>query len=799
MLARRHSKLPKLRLLSLEDRTVPAALGVVDPGFEMPAMSLGTFQYKPTDSPWIFLSGAGVTSNASGFSAGNPLAPQGTQALFLQRQGSASQTMTLAAGAYTFSFSAAQRGNLASAQTFSVLLDGTVIGTFNNLTGTSYLSLTTSSVNLAAGLHTLAFQGTNINGGDNTVLIDNIELNKLDANITDSGFEMLSLSPGTFQYNPANQAWTFDGGSGITNNGSGFSSGNAAIPQGNQAAFLQKLGSMSEAVGFVAGTYAIRFAASQRANMPSNQTFQVLIDDQVVGTFNNLTGSAYTLLSTSSFTIAGGVHTVAFKGTNLNGGDNTVFIDQVEITKQATDLDDSGFETPAIKNGSFQYNPPGSAWTFTGASGIATNGSGFTVGNPAAPQGNQVLFLQKLGIASQSFNMTAGTYTLSFAAAQRGDRASSQTLQLLVDGNVVGTFNNIASSGYATFTTSSFTVGDGQHTIVLKGTNINGGDNTILIDQVSITQQSNNLSDSGFEAPPVNTKNFAYNPAGSAWTFTNGSGLSANGSGFTSGNPDTAQGNQVAFLQGRSSVGQMLALTEGTYAVQFLAAQRGNLPSTQTLNVLIDGNVVGTFNALRGTSYVTLTTSSFVLAAGNHTLTFTATNLNGGDNTMFIDQVAVITPASAINDAGFEQPTLAAGAFAYIPSGSPWTFTGTAGVAANGSGFTSGNQNAPQGLQVAVLQKLGTMSEVVPFVAGNYTISFKAAQRANGGGRQTFQVLIDGTVVGNYNNLTDTNYVSLTTSTFAVTSGNHTIQFKGTNQIGGDNTVFIDQVTINPM
>ena len=242
-----------------------------------------------------------------------------------------------------------------------------------------------------------------------------------------------------------------------------------------------------------------------------------------------------------------------------------------------------------------------------------------------------------------------------------------------------------------------------------------------------------------------------------------------------------------------------MRLAEGTYAISLSAAQRGNLPSNQTLQVLVDGNVVGTFNAIRGTSYVTYTTAAFVLAEGDHVITLRGTNANGGDNTVFIDQVSIVQPTSVINDAGFESPALAIGAFAYNPAGSPWTFSGTAGVAANGSGFTSGNPSAPQGTQVAVLQRLGSFSQTVNFVAGNYAIRFQAAQRSNLRSQQTFQVLVDGVVVGTFNSLASTDYVSLTTSTFAVTGGNHTIQFRGTNLFGGDNAVFIDAITVQPM
>ena len=56
-------------------------------------------------------------------------------------------------------------------------------------------------------------------------------------------------------------------------------------------------------------------------------------------------------------------------------------------------ISNAGFEAPAV-GGSFQYNPSGGSWTFAGGTGVSGNGSGFTAGNPAAPEGQQVAFLQ---------------------------------------------------------------------------------------------------------------------------------------------------------------------------------------------------------------------------------------------------------------------------------------------------------------------------------------------------------------------------------------------------------------------
>ena len=173
--------------------------------------------------------------------------------------------------------------------------------------------------------------------------------------------------------------------------------------------------------------------------------------------------------------------------------------------------------------------------------------------------------------------------------------------------------------------------------------------------------------------------------------------MTANGTGFTSGNPDAPQGGQVAFIQGTGSISQAVTFAAGTYTLSFTAAQRGNWGDAQTLNVLVDGKVVGTFNTLAGTAYATLTTDTFDVTAGSHTVTLQGTNLNGGDSTMFIDQLGVTQVTTSLTDGGFEAFPLGAGGFQYGPAGSAWAFAGTAGVAGNGSKFTSGNSPPRRG------------------------------------------------------------------------------------------------------
>ncbi len=796
----------QLHLLALEDRTVPSTTtgittstaatttGIQDFGFESVHVAAGAFRYDPTGSAWTFVGPAGISANGSPFTVSNSEAPQGSQVGFLQEKGTATQTVNLAAGTYAISFSAAQRGNGGGAQTFDVTVDGKVVGSFNNLTGTGYSALTTSTFTVTAGNHIISFQGTDAHGGDNTALIDNVAITAQAAGLNDAGFESPAIAIGAFKYDPVGSPWTFTGTAGVAENGSAFTAGNPAAPQGSQVVFLQNTGSIRQAVTFAAGTYTISFSAAQRGNGGGSQTFQVLLDGKVIGSFNSLTGTSYSPQTTSSFTVTAGTHVLAIQGTDLNGGDNTTFIDQVSVNQQATSLADSGFEGVVLPGSGFEYDPTGSPWAFSGGAGVSGNGTAFTGGNPAAPQGSQVVFLQEQSSISQAVTFAAGTYTLSFSAAQRGNDGGAQNLQVLVDGNVVSTFNNLSGTGYSTLTTAGFTVTAGSHVVTIQGTNASG-DNTAFVDQVAITQVTTGLTDPGFEQLPLGPGGFQYRPAGPAWTFSGSAGVAGNGSAFTVGNPAAPQGSQVAFLQNTGSVSQSMTFAAGTYTLSFNAAQRGNGGGAQTFQVLVDGAVVGTFNNLTGTGYSTLTTGSFPVTAGSHTVTFQATNLKGGDNTAFIDNVTINPQATTLGDTGFEAASVSPGGFVYGPTGTPWTFTGTAGVASNASAFTSGNPNAPQGSQVLFLQGVSGVNQIATFPAGTFTLSFAAAARANGGGTQTVQVLVDGSVVGTFN-VTGTAYTTLTTNSFALTAGNHIIAIQGTSKTG-DNTAFVDEVTVD--
>ena len=99
------------------------------------------------------------------------------------------------------------------------------------------------------------------------------------------------------------------------------------------------------------------------------------------------------------------------------------------------------------------------------------------------------------------------------------------------------------------------------------------------------------------------------------------------------------------------------------------------------------------------------------------------------DSTAFFDEVTITPVVDSIVDGGFEQPPLDVNTYQTAPPASAWQFSGTAGVARNGSDFTTNwveAQNAPEGTQVAYIQDNGSMSQTVYLDPGTYQLSFLA-------------------------------------------------------------------------
>ena len=161
------------------------------------------------------------------------------------------------------------------------------------------------------------------------------------------------------------------------------------------------------------------------------------------------------------------------------------------------------------------------------------------------------------------------------------------------------------------------------------------------------------VGDGSFETPSQGG-GYSYSPTGATWVFANGAGLTANQSAFTNGNPNTADGQQVAFLQNGGTATQTFTATAGTtYTVAFRAAQRGNnQQGTQIVRVSIDGVALGTFQPT-GTAYTSSPTYTFTATSSSHTIQLAGVGGGGSDYTAFVDSVVVVdssAPAAAAAD-----------------------------------------------------------------------------------------------------------------------------------------------------
>src|SRR5262245_59267409 len=73
----------------------------------------------------------------------------------------------------------------------------------------------------------------------------------------------------------------------------------------------------------------------------------------------------------------------------------------------------------------------------------------------------------------------------------------------------------------------------------------------------------------------------------------------------------------------------------------------------------------------------------------------------------------------------FETPALPPGpGWAYEPPGAGWTWGTGAGPSKNGTAFTAGSPNAPQGAQILFLQGIGSASRTINFTSGYYVFQF---------------------------------------------------------------------------
>jgi len=216
--------------------------------------------------------------------------------------------------------------------------------------------------------------------------------------------------------------------------------------------------------------------------------------DPVYQTFTTLTGASESSANAVQVTVArtaakGDAVPLLFAAIIGQTGCN---VNVTAMACKATNIGlvNTGFESPAASTSSFNYNYALTGWTLTGSAAVAVYGSAW---NSANPPGNQSVALQgapamTLAKASQTFTAVAGTYQVSFFAAQRtgynNPTNGVQPITVSIDGTVITT-TTPTSGTFAQYTTPSFAMTTGSHTLEFAATT-KTVDLTTFIDTVAI-------------------------------------------------------------------------------------------------------------------------------------------------------------------------------------------------------------------------------------------------------------------------------------------------------------------------
>lgn len=305
------------------------------------------------------------------------------------------------------------------------------------------------------------------------------------------------------------------------------------------------------------------------------------------------------------------------------------------------------------------------------------------------------------------------------------------------------------------------------------------------------------VSNGSFESPSTGGS-FIYRPATTGTTFAGNAGLTANGGPFGFAAPD---GAQVAFLQtGSASAVVTLSvsgLTSGSsYVVRFKRQARPGYGGN-TLSVSANGTALGTFGATA--SFDLATSAAFQATGSTGSITFSGETDPGTDRTTGIDAVEILPAATSsvvsIANSSFEQPNTG-GSFIYRPTASGATFTGNAGLTANGGGF---GFTAPDGAQVAFLQTGSSSPAVVGLsvtgltVGATYVVQFKRQARPGHGGN-AIAVSFGGTALGTFGGTPS--FQVATSASFQASATAGTITFSGETDLTTDRATGIDAVEI---
>ena len=506
--------------------------------------------------------------------------------------------------------------------------------------------------------------------------------------VVDAGFESPSVGPGGYRYGLQGTSWIYTGTAGLSGNGSELHRCQPRRPRGGPGRLPPEHRPLLPAGRRLGGRDLHdpirRGAAGQRPD--GRQDFRVLVDGAfegaIVGTFTPA-GTSYATYVTTPFTVAAGTHTIFFQGLNTAGGDNTAFVDAVQIVQFPSVPAVVGRRLRVAVGGRRQLRlpvrrrraPPGPTPAAPASRATAAASPPAT---PTPPRARRSPSSRAAARSARSIaGMAAGSYQLTFARGQRGNfQAARQDFRVLVDGVAVGTFTP-AGTGYAGYATAAFTVTAGQPHDRLRGARHRRRRQHRLRrrrpDRAAPVRPGG--VDAGFESPSVGAGSFAVRPGGDPLDLRRRRRRRGQRQRLHRRQPRRPRGRPGRLPPGRRLV-QPGRRRHGRRHLPAHLPRRAarQLPAAgQDFRVLVDGVAVGTFTPA-GTGYAALHDGRVHRAGGQPHDRLRRLDTAGGDNTAFVDAVQIVQRgrrARRCRTPAFESPSVGAAASSTPRRGPP--------------------------------------------------------------------------------------------------------------------------------
>jgi hypothetical protein len=317
-----------------------------------------------------------------------------------------------------------------------------------------------------------------------------------------------------------------------------------------------------------------------------------------------------------------------------------------------------------------------SGWTNNiAASGVNNFSQPFL--EQTAHSGSQVAFIQQgaggtpLSQSLTGFDPTK-TYSVTYFVSERGLSGASTSTSVSLDGGATSfsypgsivktdTFRRVVSGPLAVTGVNS--------TIQISAAN-GPGDDTLLIDSVTVGRAVPVVTNGGFETPvqPTTSTATRYELAngagggsltGAVWNFQGTSGISRNGSDYQPAALSASyapEGSQSALLIDQNQFSTTVAGFEVgvSYSLSFEALGRNSTLGPNLIQVLLNGTPLEFLAATSITpsqaAWGTYTTDAFTTTGGSFDLTFKG--LTSGDKATFLDDIRFNFVAEAIPEPG---------------------------------------------------------------------------------------------------------------------------------------------------